>query len=287
MKSTVVIKAVLSFGLFCLGVLVYGQNCRLTYTYWKQRTVDNKYNVSRDLLLDIHDGRGAFYCERSFCFDSLMSCAFGREGDVIDKQARDKLNKAKKGNTEWTYIDYKSNEYIQYYNLGSYLVSGAGILEMPAWEHVEEEKVIDGYLCQKARADYLGRQWTIWYTKEIPLNYGPWLLWGAPGLIIDARDADNLFVFRLTNIMTGGGEERISFMKDYYSGHLGSVYDTLSMSADRADQMYVKYYSDADFFMQLTGGGSAYIIDSDGNKTTIVLPKVIPLIPIEYWKRRQ
>lgn len=45
--------------------------------------------------------------------------------------------------------------------------------EIPTnWAFIEENKVIKGYDCQKATIIYGGRNWTVWFTKEIPLNAG-------------------------------------------------------------------------------------------------------------------
>ncbi len=45
-------------------------------------------------------------------------------------------------------------------------------------------------MCTKATALFRGRNFEVWYTTRIPVSYGPWLLWGLPGLIIEARSQD-------------------------------------------------------------------------------------------------
>lgn len=61
------------------------------------------------------------------------------------------------------------------------------------WKLSPERKEIDGYMCNKAVADFGGRTWIVWYTTEIPLSFGPWKLNGLPGLILDASDKDFSF----------------------------------------------------------------------------------------------
>ncbi len=65
----------------------------------------------------------------------------------------------------------------------------------PKWQLTSKKKEILGYKCQQAETDFLGRHWTIWYTPEIPVQEGPWKLWGLPGLILDAEDTNHYFHF--------------------------------------------------------------------------------------------
>ena len=64
-----------------------------------------------------------------------------------------------------------------------------------AWEMTERDTTVCGYACLQARGRVYGREWTVWFAPEIPLPYGPYILGGLPGLILDAEDADGLFHF--------------------------------------------------------------------------------------------
>ena len=63
------------------------------------------------------------------------------------------------------------------------------------WQIQDESKNILGYACQKAVGKLYNREWTVWFTLDIPVSEGPWLLTGLPGLILEANDADNIFHF--------------------------------------------------------------------------------------------
>ena len=65
------------------------------------------------------------------------------------------------------------------------------------WELVPGDSVIAGYACHRAQTHYRGRDYTAWYTEEIPLSYGPYKFRGLPGLITCIYDRDRDYVFSL------------------------------------------------------------------------------------------
>ena len=44
-----------------------------------------------------------------------------------------------------------------------------GILSFPEWTISEETNELFGYSVRKATAQYMGRNWTVWFTEEIPV----------------------------------------------------------------------------------------------------------------------
>lgn len=71
------------------------------------------------------------------------------------------------------------------------------------WEIVgDSTKTILGYECILARLSYHGRNWTAWFTPEIPLHDGPWKLAGLPGLILLASESDGIHSFIANGIET-------------------------------------------------------------------------------------
>lgn len=78
-------------------------------------------------------------------------------------------------------------------------------VETPDWQLVPDStKEFLGYQCQMATTRFKGRQWTVWYTEDIPLDEGPWKLRGLPGLVLSAYDAKRQYVFE------GAGLEQVS-----------------------------------------------------------------------------
>lgn len=57
-----------------------------------------------------------------------------------------------------------------------------------SWELTSETKKIGDHVVHKATCHFRGRDYTAWFTTDIPLPYGPWKLQGLPGLILEAYD---------------------------------------------------------------------------------------------------
>jgi GLPGLI family protein len=68
------------------------------------------------------------------------------------------------------------------------------------WKIENDTLTIVGHLCQKATCRFRGRIFTAWFTKDIPVNNGPWKFGGLPGLILKIYDHDNLYAFECTCI---------------------------------------------------------------------------------------
>ena len=65
------------------------------------------------------------------------------------------------------------------------------------WTLTEDTLTISGLLCHRATGKLYGKQWTAWYTEEIPSSAGPWKLRGLPGLIVKAEDSEKIHCFTL------------------------------------------------------------------------------------------
>lgn len=64
-----------------------------------------------------------------------------------------------------------------------------------SWVLLNETKNINSFNCQKARGNFRGRTYTVWFTNDIPVSLGPWKLNGLPGLILEATDSLNQFQY--------------------------------------------------------------------------------------------
>ncbi|MDD4438446.1 MAG: GLPGLI family protein [Tissierellia bacterium] len=63
------------------------------------------------------------------------------------------------------------------------------------WTIKEDTCTILDYPCTLASTSFRGRTYKVWFTMDIPINEGPWKLYGLPGLILKAETQDDLFKF--------------------------------------------------------------------------------------------
>lgn len=69
------------------------------------------------------------------------------------------------------------------------------------WKYSDESPVkIMGYTCAKATTTMGGRNYTAYYTLDIPLSYGPYKFSGLPGLILKVEEENGLYIWEAFSI---------------------------------------------------------------------------------------
>lgn len=71
------------------------------------------------------------------------------------------------------------------------------------------------YRCQKATCTFRGREYTAWFSMDIPINNGPWKFGGLPGLILKVYDKEKIFVYESIGIEKIEGKYPIKIYLDY------------------------------------------------------------------------
>jgi GLPGLI family protein len=95
------------------------------------------------------------------------------------------------------YKDYRKREIRVRDNINIHSFVYKDELKPQDWEILNDTTTILGYHCQKAQCSWRGRDWTAWFTTEIPVSEGPWKFYGLPGLITKLHDTQNHYSFVL------------------------------------------------------------------------------------------
>lgn len=199
------------------------------YKYEQPIYTKDSLNYKSDVyLLQIAPNESRFYSLKTEFHDSLQATPGGKE--LISQLALDALNNSgaikrdsngaitsitvskqdeawksvpQRGITFNVYKDSKSGNMVYIdrmagigENYGAYTTSMAELEWMPG----DSTKIILGFECQDATADYHGRKWHVWYAPEIAVAEGPWQLCGLPGLILSAESENGEYRFTATSI---------------------------------------------------------------------------------------
>lgn len=100
--------------------------------------------------------------------------------------------------------DLTKNELTEYCRMPGELASRNCYYTEPTpkqdWLIKNETMTIVGYTCQKATCSFRGRNYTAWFTVDIPISQGPWKFCGLPGLILKVQDDAKEYVFECVGI---------------------------------------------------------------------------------------
>lgn len=266
--------------IFC--ACLSAQTLKFTYLHEYSKTETRKL-FRRDLRLCVEsDGEYAIcYSENEYQRDSLIKALLAEGLDMFT--VRERANIYPNG-VEWAIIGHPvERTFREIYKFAFLYIEGHGEYELPQWTISEETENLCGHLCTKAIGNYLGREWSIWFTEEIPLSLGPWLLWGAPGMILKAEDADGLFRFTCEEISTTEHNRRTLIeerLEEQKSKSHPSYYEYGLKEAEQVNNKAQRDVQIADEMMGMYG--ETY--DANGNKISPKIP-YIPLIPDEYWEQ--
>ena len=154
------------------------------YNYTIQTQDEEGQNVTDSLRLALLVGTRATYC--------TTVLAYNRDG-----RASSEMMNAFIMHHQNVLTDVEKSEVTALEPIYPYRYLTKEPLAKIAWMLEDDTLVIGGLLCHRATGKLYGKQWTAWYTEEMPSSAGPWKLRGLPGLIIKAEDAEGIHCFTL------------------------------------------------------------------------------------------
>ncbi|KAF5037770.1 hypothetical protein DSECCO2_561170 [anaerobic digester metagenome] len=196
---------------------------RAVYTFTQRNYTKESLSSRTDTMaLDVSFKFSEFYDISAFAKDSVKKLVFkpGRVKsiDLIkNKQIAESVisvNKTGNGNENIilpnsyiTFTIYKDRDEKRIYTLDkvSSDISGTSVflneeIHPQPWTIESDTCRILNYLCNKATAKFRGREYEVYFAPDIPVNEGPWKLYGLPGLILAAKTTDGIFSFQAIGI---------------------------------------------------------------------------------------
>lgn len=174
---------------FLLGIAcsVSAQN-RFFYEYKFISDSTDKADVKKEMmLLDIDKNGSNYYSQDKFVADSTSRADIERQLKLSPNNIS--INRTDKPGQ----VSYKVTK--QYPDFKTYLftkVSSDGYKieedKKPEWKILPDKQKIGAYNAQKATTNFGGREWTAWFSTDLPFQDGPYKFCGLPGLIVKIED---------------------------------------------------------------------------------------------------
>lgn len=173
--------------LLIIGFSSFAQN-RFFYDYKFIPDSTDKANVLKEImLLDIDKSGSKYYGQEKFIADSTSQADLERQLKLspnnISISRNDKPGMISYKVTK-QYPDFKTHLFTRISN-DSYKIEED---KKPEWKILPDKQKIGEYNAQKATTKYGGREWTAWFSTDLPFQDGPYKFYGLPGLIVKIED---------------------------------------------------------------------------------------------------
>lgn len=208
------IKYILSIITLLLYIPLYAQTAQIRvgydYHFFDPKGIEKHHNF----ILLVGDECSIFYNEHTQWLDSIRCTKAGeawykQTGIVIMGQTMGKsreeveaiLESSGTGRPISMYVFKEGGKFKVWDEVYHEYRKYTEDVEERQWNILEDStKNVLGYDCLLATSVYHGRQWSAWFSPEIPVDAGPWKLLGLPGLILEAVDSTGQHHFTVNGI---------------------------------------------------------------------------------------
>lgn len=196
-------KKLLTTGFILTLIFAQAQTNRFFYDYKFVPDINDKADVKTEMMvLDIDSRGSSYYSHATFVADSTQKADIEKQIQMnpnsINIKRTDKPGQITFKVTK-SYPDFKTALYRKI-SSDQYKIAEDS---KPEWKISGEKQKIGEYNTQKATTNFGGREWTAWFTQDIPFQDGPYKFYGLPGLIVKIEDATG------THVMTLAGNKKI------------------------------------------------------------------------------
>lgn len=211
--------------------------------------LEDNYTTDRMLLQIGSNGLSKFSSYRNLTVDSILMT-------ITDEQLFEAADAGKLSNGEFMTI-FKNYPGEKLTHTEKICMDWFRYEEnMPEFEWELTDSVINvlGYECHGAKCNFRGREWTAFYSEEIPLTEGPWKLHGLPGLIMKASDKDGHYSFECIGIKSNADRPITIYKVPFNNTDRRKYYDTKH-----------RYEVNPYTYFEATGNGHITVTDEAGN----------------------
>lgn len=82
--------------------------------------------------------------------------------------------------------------------------------------NIENKKKIGKYNCTEAKTWFNGRNYTVWFTFDVPIKFGPLKLHQLPGLVVQVLEDTGLFKINIKSITKSSSNKEFNHYKKYF-----------------------------------------------------------------------
>lgn len=195
---------------------IFSQNLEIIYhaDYVANAAIPNNIKSDR-MILVIGDKSSVFYSLLADRLQALQDSMIQKGFAASDIQ-REKAKLPRSSQSYRIFKNYPQKGKLTYTDFLLSWYKYEENAEKPVWKVENETRNILDYKCQKATTTFRGRLWIAWFTPLIPIQEGPWKLWGLPGLILEANDTNNLYTFKAIGIKKANNIPDIAIPKRQY-----------------------------------------------------------------------
>ena len=232
-----ILTTILTFSVF----FIFGQTNRFIYQLdWKMAGQEMKTNM----VLDIDKDFVKFYDYKFLEMDSINK-KFRGNNNRTNTMADQLLIRKRNSSENKTFHDN---------NFDYFVLSSKDKMN---WKVTKETKKLDNYKLQKATTSFGGREWTAWFSPEIPFQEGPFKFAGLPGLIFELNDKDNEYSYKLVKSIN---LKETFDTKNFLETHYGI--NPVPVTLKQYHKVKLDYYSDpvSDMKKALSSGGTVNIM---------------------------
>ena len=176
--------------IMCVFTVLNAQVYQLNYQFGEYIAVFNRQNLYNTTLeYDVKENKSLY---------TVIKLDKDTKTGMLDDNTI--VLGSKKIDNELVYSDFDTSEMVIQEQIDIEMMNFVEKIPTIKWNLVNETKTENNLKLNKATTTFRGRNYSVWYTLDIPVNVGPWKLHGLPGAIVTATEDKGRYSWQLTGV---------------------------------------------------------------------------------------